>query len=269
MAAKVADLFSVKGKSVLITGGGAGIGQMMAQGFVENGANVYICSRKAEVCQKTADELNAIGPGKCYPLSSVDLANGKKECEKVIAELQSRYNLKSLDVLINNSGVSWGDNYFNFDESKGFDRLMAINVKSVFYLTMAAFPLLKAAGTPEDPARVINIGSIFGIMTHNLPTPSYDMSKAAVHHMTNKLSLFYAKYNVTVNAIAPGLIPTKMGAQADVAAGGNDVTAHIPLKRKGTIGDMAGAALYLSSPAGSWVTGVILPVAGGQQHAKM
>mmetsp|Transcript_39327 Transcript_39327/g.54822 ORF Transcript_39327/g.54822 Transcript_39327/m.54822 type:complete len:272 (+) Transcript_39327:151-966(+) len=258
---RVERLFDVSGKVALVTGGGGGIGLMITEGLVQNGATVYICSRKADVCQKEAARLTAAGPGKCIALSSADFGKGKVECDRVVDELKSR-GVTKLNILVNNSGKTWGGPLNDFDEQKGFDSVMAINVKAPFYLTMACAPLLVAAGEIGDPARVINIGSILGIMSSPAPTPSYDISKAAIHHLTKKLAVILTREQITVNAIAPGLVPSKMGDQVLQVAGMGETQQKNSLKRIGQPGDMAGAVLYLSSKAGSWVSGAIIPIDG-------
>lgn len=164
--------------------------------------------------------------------------------------------------LINNSGIAWGEPMSTFQEA-GWDRVMALNVKSVFYMTRECLPLLEAAATKESPAHVINIGSIAGITGQAVPTYSYDASKAAVHHLTKKLASDLAPSNICVNAIAPGFVPSKMSAQLVSYASKDAIRKNIPLGRLGDAGDMAGAALFLASRASAWVTGAILVVDGG------
>lgn len=260
MSLDIVDLFSVKDKHIVVTGGGRGIGRMISEGYVRNGAIVYIASRDVTACDKTATELTSIGPGKCFSLpgdlSSVD------GCKALVEKLKNQYQLNKLHVLVNNSGASWGEALEKFPES-GWDKIMNLNVKSPFFLTQAMLPLLKAAGTKEDPARVINIGSITGESIQFAPTYSYDVSKAAVHHLTRKLARDLAPHHITVNAIAPGFVPTKMGSQLLTYNGEEKMIAVIPMGRSGRTSDMAGVALYLSSPSGSWTTGIVIPVDGG------
>lgn len=164
-------------------------------------------------------------------------------------------------MLINNSGASWGEPLTSFSE-KGWDRVLNLNLKSLFFLTRTLLPLLYSAATPTDPARVINIGSVTGIHHQSVQTWSYDVSKAAVHHLTKKLAEEVGEKGVTVNAIAPGYVPTKMSGGLPVTF--DEIAKKMPLKRVGTAEDMAGVALWLSSRAGSWVTGAVIPVEGGQ-----
>ena len=234
---------------------------MMARGFVKNGATVYISSRNGKVCQEEANELSKDGPGKCIGLPGVDLASGRAACVELANHLVAA-GVSKLNVLINNSGTSWGESLEQHQE-KGFDKVMDLNVKALFYVTVACLPLLRAAATKEDPARVINIGSIAGIRFQIVPTYSYDISKAAVHHLTKKLAAELSSDFITVNAIAPGLFPSKMSDQLLTYTSKEVIEANIPLRKVGEEEDLAGAALYLSSKAGRWVTGIVLPVDGG------
>jgi NAD(P)-dependent dehydrogenase (short-subunit alcohol dehydrogenase family) len=247
-------LFDVAGKSVLVTGGSRGIGEMIARGFVEAGATVFISSRKAEVCNDLAAQLSTVGS--CTPLPA-DLST-EAECQRLANELARR--IDHLDVLVNNAGATWGAPMDEYDE-KAFERVFALNVKGVFHLTKFLRPLLEAAGTPDSPARVINIGSIDGLKVPMLETYAYSASKAAVHQLTRHLAKQLAP-NVTVNAIAPGPFESKM-MHATLEAFGDAIAASAPMKRIGRPSDMAGAAIFLASPAASYITGVILPVDGG------
>ena len=265
---EIKDLFSVRGKNVLCSGGGRGIGRMITEGYIENGANVYIFSRDGKSCAQTAEEINKktegkAGKGKCIALESVDLSKGKQACDQVVQCLVSVHRLSQLHVLVNNSGVAWGEPLESYSE-KGFDKVFAVNVKSLFYLTVACLPLLRAAATPNNPSRVINIGSIAGIQPQSFVTFAYDASKAAVHHLTRSLANALSSDFITVNAIAPGLFLTKMGSQVKTYETEDNILKTIPLRRFGQPPDMAGVALWLSSPAGSWVSGIIVPVEGGQ-----
>jgi NAD(P)-dependent dehydrogenase (short-subunit alcohol dehydrogenase family) len=247
-------LFDVAGKTVLVTGGSRGIGEMIARGFVEAGATVFISSRKAEVCNDLAAQLSTVGS--CTPLPA-DLST-EAECQRLANELARR--IDHLDVLVNNAGATWGAPMDEYDE-KAFERVFALNVKGVFHLTKFLRPLLEAAGTPDSPARVINIGSIDGLKVPMLETYAYSASKAAVHQLTRHLAKQLAP-NVTVNAIAPGPFESKM-MHATLEAFGDAIAASAPMKRIGRPSDMAGAAIFLASPAASYITGVILPVDGG------
>jgi NAD(P)-dependent dehydrogenase (short-subunit alcohol dehydrogenase family) len=248
------DLFDIAGKTALVTGGSRGIGRMIAEGFVDAGVRVYISSRKAEVCDEVAAELSKRGTCVAVP---ADLST-EAECRRLADEMGRRVD--QLDILVNNAGATWGAPLDEFDEA-AFERVLALNVKGVFHLTKFMVPLLQKAGTQEEPARVVNIGSIDGIQVPALETYSYSASKAAVHQLTRHLARRLAP-SITVNAIAPGPFESKMMA-ATLEAFGEQIAAGAPLKRIGRPDDMAGAAIYLSSRAGAYVTGAVIPVDGG------
>jgi NAD(P)-dependent dehydrogenase (short-subunit alcohol dehydrogenase family) len=250
----MSSLFDVAGKVVLVTGGSRGIGEMIARGFVDAGATVYISSRKAEVGDELAKELS--NHGTCISIPA-DLSS-EAECRRLADEIAARED--HLDVLVNNAGATWGAPMNDYDE-KAWERVLSLNVKGVFHLTKFLRPLLDAVGTPESPARVINIGSIDGIHVPSMDTFAYSASKAAVHQLTRHLAKTFAP-TITVNAIAPGPFPSKMMA-ATLEAFRDDIVRAAPMKRIGQASDMAGAAIFLASPAASYITGVILPVDGG------
>jgi len=247
-------LFSIDGKTALVTGGSRGIGKMIATGFVEAGAKVYIASRKFDVCEEVAAELSKIGV--CIPLAA-DLST-EAGCQALAAAITERED--RLDILVNNAGAAWGAPIDDFDEA-AFERALALNVKGVFHLTKGLLPLLRAAGSQEEPARVINIGSIDGLRVPALETYSYSASKAAVHMLTRHLARRLAP-TITVNAIAPGPFESNM-MRATLAAAGDAIAAGNPLKRIGRPDDVAGTAIYLASRAGSYLTGAVIPVDGG------
>jgi NAD(P)-dependent dehydrogenase (short-subunit alcohol dehydrogenase family) len=261
---RVGQLFSVEGKVVLVTGGSRGIGEMIAAGFLANGAKVYITSRKADVCDATADRLAAAFDAPCISLPS-DLAqtDGVRGLVDRIAEREAR-----LDVLVNNAGASWGAPLDEFPEV-GWDKVMDTNVKGVFFLTQALLPLLGAAATPDDPSRVINIGSIDGIKTPAFDNFSYGPSKAAVHALTRQLAAALVRRHILVNAIAPGPFPTWMlstgvGTGGDVEGTDWDAIGRtMPRGRVGTAHDVAGLALFLASRAGAFVVGDVITCDGG------
>ena len=249
------DLFSIRGKTALVTGGSRGIGEMIVRGYVDAGVKVYLSSRKADVCEALAEELRDQG-GDVTALPA-DLSS-EHSCAALAGELEGKES--RLDILVNNAGATWGAPLEEFDEA-AWERVLALNVKGVFFLTRYVLPLLRAAGTLEDPARVINVGSIDGLRVPALETYSYSASKAAVHQLTRHLAKRLAP-EITVNAIAPGPFPSKM-MRTTLEAFGDQIAAAAPMKRIGRAPDMAGAAIYLASPAASYVTGAVLPVDGG------
>ena len=250
----MADLFALDGKVALVTGGSRGIGAMIARGFVEAGVRTYISSRKAAPCDAMAAELSEIGWCQSLP-ADLSTEGGCRELAAAISEREDK-----LDILVNNAGATWGAPIAEFDDA-AWEKVLSINVKGVFHMTKALLPLLEAAGSPEEPARVINVGSIDGIHVPILETYSYSASKAAVHQLTRHLARRLAP-SITVNAIAPGPFESKMMA-ATLDAVGEQIAASAPLKRIGRPDDMAGTAIFLASRAGSYVTGSIIAVDGG------
>ncbi|MDW3221171.1 MAG: SDR family oxidoreductase [Acidimicrobiales bacterium] len=261
---KLNDLFSVDGKIALVTGGSRGIGEMIAAGYLANGAKVYISSRKAEACDATAERLMAEYGGECISLPA-DLS-GVEGATALAEQIGEREN--HLDILVNNAGVSWGAPIAEFPE-KGWDKVMDTNVKGVFFLIQQLLPLLEANATTDDPARVINIGSIDGIKTPTFETFSYGPSKAAVHALTRQLGGQLAPRNILVNAIAPGPFPTWMlstgvGTGGDVEGTDWDAVGRTnPRGRVGTPEDIAGLAIFLSSRAGAFTVGEVITCDGG------
>ena len=247
-------LFSIAGRTALVTGGASGIGLMITRAFIAAGARVYISSRKAEAGAAVAAELGRTGDCVSIPAN----LSTEAECRRLAEELASRE--PRLDILVNNAGATWGAPLEEFDDA-AWDRTLDLNVKGVFHLTKFLVPLLSAAGTQEDPARVINIGSIDGLRVPVMETYSYSASKAAVHHLTRHLARRLAP-SITVNAIAPGPFESKMMA-ATLAAAGEAIREHTPLKRIGRPDDMAGTAIFLASRAGAYLTGAVIPVDGG------
>ena len=251
----MSDLFSIAGKTALVTGGSRGIGLMIARGYVEAGARVYVSSRKADVCTTVAKELSEIGECVAIP---ADLSTAAA-CKRLAEEITEREG--KLEILVNNAGATWGAPLAEFPDS-AWDRVLDLNVRGVFSLTRDLVPALAAAARPGDPARVINIGSIDGLRVPSLESYSYSASNAAVHHLTRVLAKRLAPNGITVNAIAPGPFESKMMA-ATLETFGDVIRASCPLGRIGEPEDMAGAAIYLASRAGAYVTGVVLPVDGG------
>lgn len=248
-------LFGIDGKVALVTGGGQGIGRMIAEGLVRAGARVYIASRKLDVCEATAAELSRHGT--CVALQA-DLSS-EAGCRTLADAVRERE--PALHVLVNNSGATWGAPLDEFPDA-AWDRSFDLNVRAVFTLTRALLPALRAAATADDPARVINIGSVDGLRVPLLETYAYSASKAAVHHLTRVLAGRFAGEHITVNAIAPGPFESHM-MRATLATYGDELAASIPLRRIGRPDDIAGTVIYLSSRAGAYVNGVVLPVDGG------
>jgi NAD(P)-dependent dehydrogenase (short-subunit alcohol dehydrogenase family) len=250
----MANLFSIDDKVALVTGGSRGIGLMIARGFVEAGAKVYISSRKADVCDRVAAELAAHGT--CVSLPA-DLAT-----EAGARELAAAFSAReqALHVLVNNAGANWGAPLAEFPDS-AWDKVLALNVKAVFHLTRHLLPQLERAARPGDPARVINIGSIDGLQAPFLETYAYSASKAAVHHLTRVLAHKLAP-RITVNAIAPGPFESKMMHET-LERFRDAIVGSCPLGRIGEPEDVAGAAIYLASRAGAYLTGAVIPVDGG------
>ncbi|KAH9834838.1 rhamnolipids biosynthesis 3-oxoacyl-reductase [Rhodofomes roseus] len=264
----IPSLFDVKGKVAVVTGGGSGIGTMIAAAYVQNGAKVYIAARKEKQLKDVCDTLNAKGPGSCHYFIA-DLST-KAGCDKLAASIKERES--KVDILVNNSGISWGARYEDFAEV-GWDRVLALNVKSIFYLTVALTDVLAKDATSHEPARVINISSIAGLT----PIPyddrltggngaglwSYNTSKAAVNHLTTQLASTLTSKHITVNAILPGIFPSKMTAFGFNRSGEDKMSKENPSGRLGDPRDMAGVALFLASPAAAYVTGTHIVVDGG------
>lgn len=264
MSMQFNDLFSIKGKTALVTGGSRGIGEMIAAGFLANGAKVYISARKADVCAATANRLSEAYGGECIALTA-DLSQlaGVESLTKQLSERES-----TLDILVNNAGASWGAPLELFPEV-GWDKVMDTNVKGVFFLTQKLLPLLRQAARAISPARVINIGSVDGIKAATFDSFSYGASKAAVHHLTRFMAAHLTKEHILFNAIAPGPFPTWM-LSTGVGFGGETenvdwqlVGKHNPSGRVGTAQDIAGLAIFLCSRAGEYVVGQTIACDGG------
>lgn len=249
------NLFDISGKVALVTGGSRGIGEMIATGYVENGATVYVSSRKAQVCQQIADKLSERGTCIALP-ADVSTVEGIKGLAAELAAREQR-----LDILVNNAGATWGADIDDYPES-GWDKVVDLNMKSVFFMTQTLLPMLRAAATAEAPSRVINIASINGINPPFLDTYAYSSSKAGCIMLTRHLAKRLAAENILVNAIAPGPFPSQMMA-ATLAERGDEVVAEVPRGRIGQPEDIAGVAIFLASRASAYTTGATIPCDGG------
>ncbi|MDR6450746.1 SDR family oxidoreductase [Variovorax paradoxus] len=252
------QLFSLKGRSALIIGGSRGIGRMIAEGFLAQGARVYISARKAAACDQTAKELSAFGHCVSLP-ADVSTLEGAQALVDAYAKHED-----ALDILVNNAGAAWGAPYDEFPES-GWDKVVDLNLKTPFFLTKALTPMLKKAAT-DHLAKVINIASIDGISVNPQETYSYAASKAGLIQLTRRMALRLAQDRIVVSAIAPGAFASDMNKLA--RDHGDEVKERIPAGRIGVPEDMAGAAIYLASRAGDYVMGSTLVVDGGVTHAR-
>jgi NAD(P)-dependent dehydrogenase (short-subunit alcohol dehydrogenase family) len=255
------DLFSLKGRTALITGGSRGIGKMIAAGFIAAGAKVYISSRKAAACDAAAAELSA-GGGTCISLpEDVSTVEG-------CARLAARYagHEGALDILVNNAGAAWLAEFDSFPEN-GWDKVVDLNLKSPFFLTQALAPALRAAASAETPAKVINIASIDGIRPNPQETYSYQASKSGLIHLTRRMAAQLIAENIVVTAIAPGAFASDMNITARDEA--EATAARIPAKRIGRDEDMQGVAIYLASRAGDYAVGITIAVDGGVAYASL
>lgn len=250
-------LFDVSGKVVLVTGGAKGIGRMISEGFVRNGATVFVSSRDAKACEAACKEMNAPGKGKADFIAA-DLYK-EDAAAYIAAELGKRTT--KLDVLVNNSGSNWGESYDKYPAA-AWDRVLNLNLKRVFQLTQAVTPLLEAAATPTSPARIINIGSVDGLRVPALETFAYSASKAGLHHMSRVLASHLGKRGITSNTIACGPFQSKM-MKATLEKYQDVITGGIPLGRIGTPEDVAGTCIWLASRAGSYVNGATIALDGG------
>ena len=253
------NLFSLEGRSALVTGGSRGIGRMIAAGFIAAGARVYISSRKADACDAAAAELSA-GGGTCVSLpQDVSTVEGCRALAAAYAEREG-----SLDILVNNAGAAWGAAFDEFPEN-GWDKVVDLNMKSPFFLTQALAPALRAAARPDRPAKVINVASIDGIRPNPMETYSYHASKAGLIHLTRRMAAQLIRENIVVNAIAPGAFASEMNRAA--RDHGEEIAKMIPARRIGTDEDMQGVAIYLASRAGDYAVGITIAVDGGVAYA--
>lgn len=252
------NLFRLDGRVALVTGGSRGIGKMIAAGFIAQGARVYVSSRKAPACEETAAELG----DDCHSLPmDVSTVNGCRALAAALAEREEK-----LDILVNNAGAAWGAPFEEFPES-GWDKVMDLNVKSPFFLTQAMHPLLKAAASPDRPAKVINITSIDGLRLNPWDTYSYHASKSALIYLTKRMAAQLVRDSINVTSIAPGAFASEMNRAA--RDHGDAVARNIPARRIGVDEDMAGTAIYLASRAGDYVIGDTIAVDGGLVNAAV
>ena len=253
------ELFSLRGRTALVTGGSRGIGRMIAAGFLAQGARVYVSSRKAEACERAAAELSA--HGECIALpADVSTMAGIAALVAAFSALEPR-----LDILVNNAGAAWGESFDTFPE-KGWDKVVDLNLKTPFFLTQALHGALRAAASEERPAKVINVASIDGVSVNPQETYSYAASKAGLIQLTRRMALRLIQDRIVVTAIAPGAFASEMNR--DARDHGEAVAQRIPARRIGRDEDMAGAAIYLASRAGDYVVGSTLVVDGGVTHAR-
>ena len=256
------DLFSLEGRTALVTGGSRGIGRMIAEGFVAQGARVYVSARKAQACIETAEALSQDG-GQCIAVpQDISTVEGVRALAAAVTNRESG----RLDILVNNAGAAWGASFEEFPES-GWDKVMDLNLKSPFFLLQALHGALKAAASPERPSKVINIASIDGIALNPLETYSYHASKSALIYLTRRLAAHLVQDHIVVNAIAPGAFASDMNRVARDHA--ELVSTHIPSRRIGRDADMAGAAIYLAARSGDYVVGSTLVVDGGVALARL
>jgi NAD(P)-dependent dehydrogenase (short-subunit alcohol dehydrogenase family) len=261
----LASLFDLQGKTALVTGGSSGLGLIMAETLLRNGVRVVIASRSHEKCEQALSQL--AGLGWCRAVSA-DVNNHEHRL-LIKAALAEHFGDAGLSILVNNAGANWGARIEDYPDD-AFDKVMRTNVNAVFALTRDLLPELEKAGREHDPARVINIGSMDGLhvpVVQRIPTFAYSASKAALHHLTRTLAVDLAARNITVNAVAPGFFHSRM-ADYVISQYGDDIAADCPMGRIGEPEEIAGVLIYLSSRAGAYTNGVILPVDGGTHVSK-
>ncbi|KAL0567149.1 hypothetical protein V5O48_014848 [Marasmius crinis-equi] len=269
---RIPSLYNVKGKIVLVTGGSSGIGKMVATGFAQNGAKVYIASRKEAQLKEAVAEISKNATGSVqYIVANV---GSKAGCDALINEFKKRES--KLHVLVNNSGITWGGPYSDFPEEKGWDNVFNVNVKSIFYMSAGLTDLLSKDSNNQDPARIINISSVASVSPQaetvlaadGNGTWSYQPSKAAVNHLTSVLAVKLGPQHITVNAVCPGVFPSKMTAFGFRNAGEEAFNSVQPTGRVGTPQDAAGVIMFLSSPASAHVTGAHILLDGGARYVS-
>lgn len=257
----IENLFSLKGRTALVTGGSRGIGKMITQGFLESGAKVFISSRKADACDETAAELSKYGECISVPQDVSTVAG----CQELAGKIAEKTGGK-LDILVNNAGAAWAADFDEFPEH-GWDKVMGLNLKSPFFLTQALHGPLANAASASRPAKVINICSIDGITLNPLETYSYHASKSGLIYLTRRMAARLVQDQIVVTGIAPGPFGSEMNRAARDNAEG--VAARTPLKRVGVDEDMAGCAIFLASKAGDYVVGDTIAVDGGLAYARL
>ncbi len=256
-------LFSVSGKTALVTGGSGGLGLIMASGLLQNGARVMICSRKQDKCDEAAQELS--GLGEVYAVAA-DVTSAEDR-QRLAGDIKRHFG--QLDILVNNAGTNWGARLEDYPD-EGFAKVVNTNLNSVFSLTRDLVPLLSTGASEGDPARIINIGSMDGIhvpIVQRVPTFAYSASKAALHHLTRSLAVELASRHITVNAVAPGFFESKMTDHV-LENYRKDIEADCPLGRIGAPEEIVGVITYLASRAGNYTNGVVIPVDGGTSISK-
>ncbi|KAE8156548.1 hypothetical protein BDV40DRAFT_293423 [Aspergillus tamarii] len=261
----IQQLFDVKGKVVLVTGGAKGIGRMISEAFITNDATVYISSRDANTCAKAVKELNSLQKGTAYYIAA-DFSH-EEDCKRLAEELSTRERpaFSELHILVNNSGATWGAPYDEYP-SAAWTKVLTLNVHRVFTITQLLTPLLERATTATDPARIINIGSINGLTVPARETFAYSASKAGLHHLSRALANHLGRRGITSNTVACGPFRTKMMA-ATIEKSETEITQSVPLKRMGTPQDIAGACLFLGSRGGSFINGATISLDGGSSIA--
>jgi len=249
------ELFEIRGKVALVTGGTSGIGEMIARGLVRRGVTTYITSRDGGRSHQIAAQLSA--EGRCIGLEA-DLAEADGPA-RLAAEF-SRHEAR-LHLLVNNAGAN-NNNRLEALTPADWDQVMDVNLRAAFFLVQQLLPQLRSAATPADPARVISIGSIGGLHIPNWDAFPYGASKAALHHLTRALAKRLGKDSITVNAIAPGPFPSKMN-DVESEAMRKSIQTYIPLNRPGTAADVEGLVVFLASRAGAYINGSTIPLDGG------
>ncbi len=254
-------LYSIEGKTALVTGGASGIGRMISESLAFAGAKVLIASRNLEACEAAASEINK----KDYTGSAVAFAGDVATKDGLVALADKvRGHAKKLDILVNNAGTTWGDRFDAFPY-EAWNKVLSINLSAPFRLIQELKPLLDAAASQDVPARIINVGSTVGLSNTSNNAYSYAASKSAIHHITKILAGEFAAHNITVNAIAPGPFPSRMMAFAtDNPDMKSRLVASVPLGRLGTTTDIAGIMCWLCGSSGSYITGAVIPIDGGQ-----